>query len=282
MPQQTADMPRLGFGLGLRQPHYEQVLAERPAIDWFEVISENFMEAHAGHLEFLTDLRAHYPLVLHGVGLSIGSPDPLNADYLQKLKKLAYAVKPAFISDHLCWTGIHGINSHDLLPVPYTRDMLTHITGRIKHVQDVLGRRITLENPSTYTEFKASEMNEWEFLTELAEKADCLLLLDVNNVHVSARNHRMDAKTYIDAVPTQRIAYMHLAGHRDMGTHIVDTHDDYVAREVWELYRYTVSRHGSPATMIEWDGNIPEFSVLMAELGKARSIVTESQMKAAS
>ena len=272
MQPKLADIPPLGFGLGLRQPHFEQVLATRPAIDWFEVISENFMEAHAGHLEFLQDVRETYPLVLHGVGLAIGNTDSLSSDYLTKLKTLASAVKPAYLSDHLCWTGMHGINSHDLLPVPYTQEALTHIATRVKHVQDKLGRRIALENPSSYAEFTASQMSECEFLVRLAELADCALLLDVNNIHVSARNHGIDAKAYLDAIPTNRIAYIHLAGHRDMGTHLIDTHDDHVSPEVWELYRYTIARHGEQNTMVEWDGNLPGFDMLEAELAKAKTI----------
>ena len=273
--------PSPGFGLGLRQPHYETALKTRVNVDWFEILSENFMEAHPGHWEFLTDLRAEYPLILHGVGMNIGGTDPVDKAYLATLKKLADIAKPLFISDHLCWTGTHGINSHDLLPVPYTQEALDHIAGRIQQVQDALGRPLVLENPSTYVEFSASTMPEWEFLATLAQAADCGLLLDVNNVYVSAFNHRYDARHYIDTIPADRVAYIHLAGHRNNGTHIIDTHDDHVVSEVWELYRYTIARLGQTATMVEWDGNIPEFTLLLAELDKARSVSASALRKAA-
>jgi uncharacterized protein (UPF0276 family) len=282
MQHRYTDIPLLGFGLGLRQPHFEKVLRERPAVDWFEVISENFMDAHPGHREFLQDIRRQYPLVLHGVGLGIGNSDALDDNYLAKLASLAEAVQPATISDHLCWTGIHGIHSHDLLPVPYTREALTHITARVKQVQDRLGHRIALENPSSYAEFTASQMSECEFLVTLAEQADCALLLDVNNIYVNARNHGFEAKSYVDAIPGGRIAYTHLAGHRDMGTHIIDTHDDHIAPAVWELYRYATARHGLQNTLVEWDGNIPGFDMLMAELAKAKSVAESAVMKGAS
>ena len=272
----------LGYGLGLRQPHYDTVVENKVSVDWFEIVSENFMEAHPGHWEFLSDVREHYPLVMHGVGMNIGSTDPVDKNYLTKLKKLAQHVRPAAISDHLCFTGSHGFNSHDLLPVPYTKEAMGHITRRIKQVQDMLGVPLVLENPSTYVEFTASTMPEWEFLAELAEQADCGLLLDVNNVYVSAFNHRWDAKRYIDAIPASRVAYIHLAGHRNYGTHIIDTHDDHIIDAVWELYRYTVGRLGKVSTMVEWDGNIPAFDVLAGELGKARNVAESTLRKAAS
>jgi uncharacterized protein (UPF0276 family) len=271
-----------GFGLGLRQPHYEHVVKTRVPVDWFEVLSENFMEAHPGHWEFLTDLRAQYPVVMHGVGMNIAGTDPLDKDYLHKLRKLADHVRPACISDHLCWTGARGINSHDLLPVPYTGEALAHVVGRVKQIQDALGQSLVLENPSTYTEFQASSMPEWEFMAEVAIRADCGLLLDINNVYVSAFNHRYDARQYLNAIPPARVAYIHLAGHRNLLTHIVDTHDDHVVQEVWDLYRYWVERHGETPTMIEWDDHIPEFEVLLAELAKARSLVQGVFEKAAS
>ena len=281
MQQTRVNPPRLGFGLGLRQPYYEAVAKGEVRADWFEVLSENFMEAHPGHWELLADIRAHYPLVLHGVAMNIAGMDAPDEDYFKKLKRLAEHVQPAFISDHLCWTGAHGINSHDLLPVPYTEEALSHVVTRIKRVQDLLGRQLVLENPSTYTEFAASTMPEWEFLARMAEDAGCGLLLDVNNVYVSAFNHRYDAKAYIDALPASRVAYVHLAGHRNMGTHIIDTHDDHVAADVWDLYRYTVERMGPLSTMIEWDGSIPELNVLLAELDKARAIAVPQTRKAA-
>jgi len=272
MTDATADQSTLGFGLGLRQPHYELVLENNVPVDWFEILSENYLEAHDGYWRFLADVRAKYPLVMHGVAMNIGGTDPIDIAYMTKLKRLAEVVKPVFISDHLCWTGVHGINSHDLLPIPYTKEALQHITSRIKKVQDMLGRQLVVENPSTYAEFIASSIPEWEFLAELAEMADCKLLLDVNNVYVSAYNHRYDAKCYIDAMPAGRIAYIHLAGHKNKDTHIIDTHDDHVADQVWELYGYTVQKFGTINTMIEWDGKIPAFDVLLSELDKARGI----------
>ncbi len=274
--------PNIGFGLGLRRPHYEHVLAERPkGVDWFEIISENFIEAHPGHWQFLADVRAHYPLVMHGVGMSIASTDPLNKDYLTKLKKLADFLNPPWVSDHLCWTGIAHTTTHDLLPVPYTEEALTHVVSKIKQVQDVLERPLVLENPSTYLEFRDSTLREWEFIARMAERSGCGLLLDVNNVYVSAFNHRYDAKAYIDALPRGHIVQIHLAGHQNEGTHIVDTHDDYVIDAVWDLYRYTLSKHGPVTTMVEWDDRIPEFSVLEAELDKARRAATDVLREAA-
>ena len=265
---------KLGFGLGLRAEHYDTILKDRPkTVDWFEIISENFMEAHKGYWDFLADLRADYPMVTHGVSMSIGSTDPINHDYLKKLKALADFVDTPWISDHLCWTGVHGKNTHDLLPVPYTEASLAHVTEKIRKVQDVLKRPVIIENPSSYLEFAQSDISEWEFLTRMAEGADCGLLLDVNNVYVSAFNHGFDAKTYIDAIPAERIAQIHLAGHKHCGTHIIDTHDNHVIDEVWELYRYTIRSKGMVSTMIEWDENIPEFNVLSSELDKARDVI---------
>ncbi|MEI6730013.1 MAG: DUF692 domain-containing protein [Pseudomonadota bacterium] len=271
--------PDLGFGLGLRAEHYQEVLESRPkTVDWFEIISENFIEAHQGYLEMLADLRADYTIVMHGVSLSIGSFDPLNLDYLTKIKKLADNIQAPWLSDHLCWTGINSKNTHDLLPVPYTQNMLEHIAARIRQVQDILGRNILLENPSTYLEFNASSIPEYEFMAMLAEKANCGVLLDVNNVYVSSFNHGFDAKKYIDTIPAARVGQIHLAGHQNLGTHIVDTHDNYVIDEVWQLYKYTIETKGKIPTMIEWDDNIPEFAVLLGELDKARAIALEEQV----
>jgi len=272
----------LGFGLGLRTPHYDAILAARPkAVEWLEIISENFLDAHEGYWEFLIDLRRDYPIIMHGVSLNIGSTDPLNVDYLSKLKKLANHLDAPWVSDHLCWTGVNAHNSHDLLPLPYTEEMLTHIATRIQQVQQVLGRRFVLENPSSYLEFNSSTITEWEFLARLADQTGCGLLLDVNNVYVSAFNHGFDAQTFIDAIPASAIAQIHLAGHLNLGTHIVDTHDGHVIDEVWKLYEYTIRTKGMIPTMIEWDEKIPEFDVLLAELAKAKQAAGQALKVAA-
>jgi len=264
----------LGFGLGLRAPHYSEILETRPkTIDFFEIISENFIDAHSGYWDFLADLRCDYPIIMHGVSLNIGSPDALNFEYLAKLKKLADFLDVPWFSDHLCWTGANAHNSHDLLPLPYTKEMLSYIVERVKRVQDFVGREFIMENPSSYLEFAESTIPEYEFLAEIAERADCGVLLDVNNVFVSAFNHGFDAKKYIDTIPAERIAQIHLAGHSNFGTYIIDTHDKNVTDEVWKLYEYATKIKGEKSTMIEWDENIPEFSELVAELKKAREVV---------
>lgn len=271
-PTNRFGFPQLGFGLGLRHPHYDDILGHWPReVDFFEIISEDFLDAHEGHWQMLADLRQHYPILMHGVSLSVGSPEPLQHDYLRKLKKLADFLNVPWLSDHVCWTGVHGINTHDLLPVPYTEAALTHFTNRVKKVQDVLGRPLVLENPSTYLHYAASTMPEYEFLARLADNADCGILLDVNNVYVSAFNHRYDAHTYLDALPADRVVQIHLAGHLHKGTHIIDTHDNHVAYEVWALYERTIRHMGSKTTMIEWDAHIPPFATLRAELDKARA-----------
>ena len=263
--------PNLGFGLGLRPKHYEHILEHQPDVDWFEIISENFMDTDGKPRRNLARIAERYPLVMHGVAMSIGTVDPLSSEYLTKLKKLADDINPAWISDHLCWTGIAHKNSHDLLPVPYTEEALKHIVSRIQQVQDFLGRPIALENPSTYLEFKTSHIPESEFIAEMAKQSGCNLLLDVNNVYVTCYNHRLDPKAYIDVLPLNKVAQIHLSGHTNKGTHIIDTHDDHVVDDVWKLYKYVVHKAGRvPNTMVEWDDNIPEFDVLYAELGKAR------------
>lgn len=265
------ETPSLGFGLGLRAQHYPYIFEQQPAVDWFEIISENFMETDGKPKRNLARIKEMYPVVMHGVSMSIGSVDPLSSDYLKKLKALIDWVNPAWISDHLCWTGVAHKNTHDLLPLPYTEESLKHIVQRIQQVQDRLGRRIALENPSTYLEFKHSTIAEAEFIAAMAQQADCHLLLDVNNVYVTCYNHRLDPKTYLDALPLERVIQIHLSGHSNKGNHIVDTHDDHVIDEVWQLYQYVVNRSGRvPNTMIEWDDRIPDFPVLLAELDKAK------------
>jgi hypothetical protein len=273
--------PPLGFGLGLRPPHYPDVFESRPAVDWFEIVSENFMDTDGRPKRNLARIKELYPVVMHGVALSIGTVDPLNSEYLKKLKSLADWLKPAWISDHLCWTGIAHRNTHDLLPVPYTDEALKHVIARIREVQDFLERPIALENPSTYLEFKSSHMPEAEFIARMAEESGCQLLLDVNNVYVTCYNHGLDPVSYIDTLPLDRVRQIHLSGHSNHGTHIIDTHDDHVADAVWALYGHTLRRAGrTPNTMIEWDDRIPEFPVLLAELEKAKCTAAEAHGQA--
>ncbi len=267
--------PYLGFGLGLRTDHYQHVLDQRPNIDWFEVLSENYMVAGGKPKYYLHAIREHYPLVMHGVSMSIGSTDPLNMTYLRKLKVLAGEVQPEWISDHLCWTGAHGINSHDLLPLPHTEEAIQHVAERIDQVQNFLGRQLLLENVSSYLTYEHSTMTEWEFYQAVVERADCLMLLDVNNIYVSARNHGFDAKTYVNAIAAERVWQVHMAGHTDNGDHVIDTHDHDVCDAVWNLYRYTLQTLGPVSSMIERDANIPPFVELEAELNQARAIASE-------
>ena len=267
--------PYLGYGLGLRKEHYETVLAERPPIDWFEIISENYMVAGGKPLYYLDRIREHYPLVMHGVSLSIGGTDPLDQDYLMRLKALANRVEPAWISDHLCWTGINGTNLHDLMPLPYTPETVRHVAERVSHVQDYLGRQILLENVSSYVTYTASELTEWEFLCEIAEIADCLILLDVNNIYVSAFNHNFDPHAYLAGIPVERVRQFHLAGHTCQQDLIIDTHDQPIVDPVWDLYAAAVRRFGHVSTMIERDDNIPPLSELLDELEQARRIAED-------
>ncbi len=271
------DVPALaGFGLGLRAPHYETVLATRPAVDWFEIISENFMHAHEGYWEFLGDLRRDYAFVMHGVSLSIGGTDALDIEYLARHKRLVQHLRPAVISDHLCFTGLGGHNTHDLLPLPYTAESLAHVATRVQQVQDYLGCQLVLENPSSYLEFAHSTLPEWEFLAELANRTGCGLLLDVNNIYVSAFNHGFATQEYLAALPPQAVIYMHLAGHRNLGTHIVDTHDESIIPPVWQLYAEAIRCFGAKPTMIERDDKIPEFAELLQELALAKTMCAEA------
>lgn len=266
----SSDFPFLGFGVGLRRPHYAYVLEERPAMNWFEIVSENFMVAGGRPLEVLERVRESYPVVMHGVSMSLGSTDALNREYLKELAQLMRRFEPAWISDHLCWTGVGGRNLHDLLPLPYTEEALRHVAKRIREVQEILGCRILIENVSSYMEFKVSTLSEWEFLAAVAEEADCGILLDINNIFVSAFDHGFDPLVYIDAIPMERVVQFHLAGHSDHGTYLLDTHDQPVRHEVWSLYEYAVRRFGEVSTLIEWDDNIPEFSKLTASAQEAR------------
>ena len=267
-----AKPPFLGFGLGLRPQHYAEILNTSPAVDWFEVISENYMVDGGQPMRMLDRIRERYPVVMHGVSLSIASTSPLDLDYLTRLKALAARVEPKWISDHLCWTGVHGVNLHDLLPIPYTREALDHVVDRVSQVQDFLGRRLTLENVSSYVTFGQSEMTEWEFVSEVANRADCLLLFDVNNVYVSDYNHGFSARDFLNGVPRDRVVQFHVAGHSHEESHIIDTHDHPVCDEVWDLYRAAAAHFGPVSTMIERDDNIPPLADLVDELDHARAI----------
>jgi len=266
----------LGYGVGLRSVHFGHILRHWPAVDWFEVISENFLDSQGRPRHVLQQIAERYPVVLHGVSLSIGSTDPLDFEYLAKLKRLAAEVNARWISDHLCWTGIAGRTSHDLLPLPLTEEALAHVAARVRIVQDFLQRPLVLENPSSYITFADSTMPEWEFLSRLAADTGCRLLLDVNNVYVSSRNHDFDASAYLRAIPADRVQQFHLAGHTDLGTHCIDTHDGYVVDRVWELYREAVGLTREAATLLEWDARIPSFEEVHAEALKARRIVEGS------
>jgi uncharacterized protein len=265
----------LGLGVGLRSVHFDHILKTQPAVDWFEVISENFVDSQGRPRYVLQQIAERYPVVMHGVSLSIGATDPLDFEYLGKLKRLAREVNARWISDHLCWTGVLGRNTHDLLPVPFTEQTLRHVVERVRAVQDFLERPFVLENPSSYVTFQDSTMDEWEFITRMAEEADCGLLLDVNNVYVSSFNHDLDPDEFIRSLPHQRIVQFHLAGHTNYERYIIDTHDHAVIDPVWELYRTAHQLTGGVSTLLEWDANIPPFPVVHAEVLKAKQFMDE-------
>ena len=265
-----------GFGLGLRPRHYEAILRSSPRVDWFEALSENYMIPGGRPLHYLMRIRERYPVVLHGVSLSIGSTDRLDRAYLKDLSALVKRVQPEWVSDHLCWTGVAGRNLHDLMPLPYTEEALGHVVCRVREVQDVLGRRILLENVSSYVAFRSSAMSEWDFLAALAAEADCDILLDVNNIYVSAHNHGFEALAFLDAMPRARVRQIHLAGHENRGDLIIDTHDAPVIDPVWALYGEALRRFGPVPTMIERDDRIPPLGTLVRELDRARAIAAET------
>ncbi len=270
MNQPRLGQPNLGFGLGLRSVHFDHILRHQPQVDWFEIISENFIDSQGYPRRVLDEVAERYPVVMHGVSLSIGSTDPLDFGYLEKLKRLAGEVAAAWISDHVCWTGVLGRTTHDLLPLPLNEESLAHVVGRIRTVQDFLERPLVLENPSSYVTFAGDTMREWEFLSRMADESGCGLLLDVNNVYVSSFNHDYDPVEYLRGLPHDRVVQFHLAGHTHLGTHIIDTHDGHVIDAVWELYRLAQQLTGGASTLLEWDAKLPSFEVLHAEVLKAR------------
>ncbi len=265
--------PFLGFGLGLRPEHYQAIVDDPPErVDWFEIISENFMVEGGKPLYYLDRIRADYPMVMHGVSMSLGSTDPLDLDYLDQLKALADRIEPAWFSDHLCWTGVDHQNLHDLLPLPYTGDTVRHVAARIRQAQDHIGRPMLIENLSSYITYRQDEMTEWEFLSAVVEEADCGILLDVNNIYVSSFNHGFDPMDYLRGVPADRVWQHHLAGHQNQGNLIIDTHDEPIIDPVWSLYEATAELLGPVSTMIERDANIPPLPELLDELDQARAI----------
>jgi len=266
-------LPNLGIGLGLRTVHYSHILEHFPPVEWFEIISENYMQTAGKPLLFLDRIAERYPMVMHGVSLSIGSTDPLNYEYLRELKALRDRTSALWVSDHLCWTGVSGKNTHDLLPMPYTEEALLHVASRIRAVQDYLEAPLILENPSTYVEFSSSTMSEWEFISALAKEADCGLLLDVNNVYVSAHNHQFDPHEYLAAIPYDRVVQFHVAGHTRKGDHIIDTHIGPIIEPVWELLGDAYRRTQGAAVLLEWDAEIPAFEVVHNEALLARDFI---------
>ncbi len=276
-PPPRLGLPDLGVGVGMRIPHYEDLLdgPEPARMDWLEIISENFMLGGGLPLNNLGRALDRYSLVQHGVSLSIGATEALDREYLGKLKALLQQTRSPWVSDHLCWTGAHGVNLHDLLPMPYTDEAVKHVAARAREVQDFLGVRLILENVSSYLTYTSSTMTEWEFLTAIAEEADVGLLLDCNNIYVSSFNHGFDPREFVDGVPHARVVQIHLAGHTNYGKYIIDTHSAPVIDPVWDLYRQAIERCGPVSTLIEWDDDIPPFAELCAEAEKARVIRDE-------
>jgi len=265
-------LPPLGFGLGLRKEHYNTILETSPAVDWFEILTENYLVPGGKPLYFLDQICERYPVVMHGVSMSIGSYDPLDMDYLQQVKELAERTQAKWVSDHMCFTGVDGINAHDLLPLPFNEEAVRHVSNKIKQAQDFLGRQILIENASTYITYNQSDMTEWEFTMAVAEESDSLILLDINNIFVSAYNHGFDALEYLDGITADRVQQHHMAGHSQYEGYIIDTHDHDIVQGVWDLYAEAVKRYGEVSIMIERDDNIPELPELLAELQIARDV----------
>ncbi len=277
----SLSLPNLGHGIGLRSEHFSEFLSGDVRVDWVEAISENFFFQGGRPKAVLEAVRRQMPVVLHGVSLSIGGPDPLDQQHLKQLRELARWVEPAWVSDHLCWGTHRGRYLHDLLPLPFTEESLAHVVARVGQVQDTLGRQILLENVSSYLTFSASTLTEWDFLAEVAARADCGILLDVNNIYVSARNHGFDADAYLKAIPVDRVGQFHLAGYADHGTHLLDTHDSPVTDPVWALYREAVRRFGPVTTLVEWDEHIPPLPRLLEESARARAVAEAAVREAA-
>ncbi len=265
-------LPSLGFGLGLRKEHYNTIIESSPDVDWFEILTENYLVDGGKPLYFLDQICEKYPVVMHGVSMSLGSADPLDMDYLQQVKDLAKRTNARWVSDHMCFTGVDGINAHDLLPLPCNEETIKHVSNKIKQAQDFLGRQILVENASTYITYKQSDMTEWEFTTAVAEESDSLILLDVNNIFVSAYNHGFDPLEYLDGIPAERVQQHHIAGHSQYDGYIIDTHDHDVVQGVWDLYAEAIKRYGEVSVMIERDDNIPELPELLTELQIARDV----------
>jgi uncharacterized protein (UPF0276 family) len=274
------DKPNLGLGVGLRTQHFGHILNKKPKVDWFEIVTENFLDTDGRPMWVLDQIAERHPIVVHGVSMSVGSPDPVDRVFMSKIKALAKRVRAVWVSDHVCWTGVAGRNLHDLLPMPYSEEALRHTVKKIRQVQDLLERPLVLENPSSYVEFTSSTMPEWEFIARMAEEADCGVLLDVNNVYVSSVNHSFDPETYIRAIPPKRIAYFHVAGHTNFGTHILDTHIGPVIDPVWSLYQLAHEHTGGRSTLLEWDEEIPAFPVVHREVLKARKYMGAALAKA--
>ena len=266
-------LPNLGVGLGLRTVHYSRILETNPPVDWFEILSDNYLETAGRPLDYLDAIADRYPVVMHGVSLSIGSTDPLDRRYVESLRALRDRTRARWVSDHLCWTGVAGKNTHDLLPIPYTEEALAHVAERVKEVQDILGAPIALENPSSYVEFNGSAMREWEFLARLCDAADAAILLDVNNVYVSAYNHGFDPVDYLRAIPFDRVVQIHVAGHTNHGTHIIDSHIGPVIDGVWRLFGEANARAGGASALLEWDAEIPSLEETHAEALRAKEFL---------
>ena len=264
-----------GCGIGLRLDHFEKIEETKPDVPWFEVLSDNYLLEGTMQRNYLRKFRHDYPVTFHGVGMSIGSTEPLNQDYLKRLKQLKEEIQPAWISDHLCWTSAHGVVTHDLIPLPYTQSVVKHIVDRILQVQDFLGEQLVIENVSSYLQFKSTEMSEWDFINEVTRQSDCRLLLDVNNIYVSAQNHHFDAEEYLLAMPAEKVAEMHLAGYEDRGTHLLDTHSRPVTEPVWALFKKAVQHVGDVPVLIEWDNDIPSLERVIQEAHKAQVLQQE-------